>query len=678
MFYQPAQIAIASHLSRHTSPARHARRIFVFMMIVSLFPVGLLTKGQAQATTGCLDRAFDRDGKVTTNFSGSSARAIALQPDGKLVVAGGSTHMAMAMARYNTDGSLDASFGTNGKVVRSDASGASAVAVLPDGKIVAAGGTFRLHYEDANGIHHYDYDFTLVRFNSDGSPDDGEAHDSTPGDSFGSGGKAMVEVPGSGSGATGMGIQPDGKIVVAGARELGITPTYDFVLARFDSDGNPDPSFGSHGLLIADLFGDYDYANAVAIQPDGKIVAAGLAVSTESVGRVYGAVLARYNSDGSPDDGEAHDSTPGDSFGSGGKVKEGSGEAQALVIQPDSKIVAASRIGFGVSRYNADGSLDAGFGTGGRVSTVFPSDGYGTSTRAVALQPDGKIVAAGITDNNHGDFALARYNSDGSSDDGTAADSTPADSFGDGGKVTTDFAKNSNDAAEAMLIQPDGKIVLAGRTQKNPASYVSDLALARYPGDATCVLPPLHSITLTSSIIPGSLNVTATVMLGAPAPPEGRVVMLSSTNEAAIVPASITIPAGKSSQQFTVRTKSVTTTRSLNIIARFGSTIRSAQLVVQPVALYSVSAGPGWVQGPANIRGSVLLNAPAPAGGLIVQLSSRNPAIAYPTTNSVKVPAGANYRTFNIRVEAVTSERRAIITATANGVTKSTFLTVAN
>ena len=167
---------------------------------------------------------------------------------------------------------------------------------------------------------------------------------------------------------------------------------------------------------------------------------------------------------------------PGDldpTFGSGGKVTTdvgGSDGAQAVAIQGDGKVVAAG-LGnfagpgtgdFALARYNPDGSLDTSFGSGGKVTTDF---GGFDAASAVAIQPDGKIIAAGRS--GSGDFALARYNPDGSLDS----------SFGSGGKVTTDFG--GFDSAFGVALQADGKIVAAG-FQATSTQRGTDIAVARY------------------------------------------------------------------------------------------------------------------------------------------------------------------------------------------------------
>ncbi len=310
---------------------------------------------------------------------------------------------------------------------------------------------------------------------------------------------------------TGVVVQPDGKIVAAGSTGAG------FALARYNPSGSLDPSFGSGGKVVTPLGSDAG-ANGVALQDDGKIVLAGR-LANEYLGK-SDFVLARYKADGSPDP----------SFGLGGVVTtpigSGSSSARAVLIQPDGKIVAAGvvvlstagadELRFALARYNPNGSLDTSFGAGGEVTTAFflceCDEAYGVEATAVALQPDGKIVAAGGTLNSfmaRDEFALARYNPSGSLDA----------SFGTGGKVTTSFGfpppemGSTGDFAEALAMQPDGKIVATGESNFGPHGEQFDDALARYKPDGSldksfakdgtsspafkiCIVPKLRGTTL--------------------------------------------------------------------------------------------------------------------------------------------------------------------------------------
>ncbi len=436
-----------------------------------------------QATPGDLDPSFGTNGKVITNVSGcsncpesaSSANAAAIQTDGKIVAAGFSSTFGpgIALARYNLDGSLDTTFGSSGivNIVLVPGGSANAVAIDTEGKIVVAGvSTVR----DSGS-----QDFTLIKLNSDGSLDT----------SFGSGGIVTTNFGDRNSdSANAIAIQSDGKIVAAGSSFFnGLS---DFALARYNTDGSLDTSFGTGGKVLTDFNnGSNDVVNAVAIQIDGRIVLAGFSNAIDPSGFPAGDfALARYNTDGILDT----------SFGTEGKVltnfifiaapsNGGDDAANGVAIQKDGKILAAGFFklpvggvglptggGFALARYNTDGSLDPSFGSGGNVMTVFTGDGSSDVANGIAIQSDGKIVAAGVSLVNGSDeFALARYDSDGSLDP----------SFGKQGKVLTDFANGSDDVAKAVLIQTDGKIVAAGSSGSfGSVPSGGTFALARYLG----------------------------------------------------------------------------------------------------------------------------------------------------------------------------------------------------
>ncbi len=353
---------------------------------------------------------------------------------------------------FASPGDLDTSLGSSGKVITSFGSSsdsANAVVIQSDGKIVVVGSSF-------NGAN---FDFALARYNTDGSLDT----------SFGTSGKVITAISSGNDSATAVVIQSDGRIVAAGNSDPGTNS--DFALVRYNTDGTLDTSFGAGGKVLTDFGNSFDFATAAAIQPNGRIVAVGYSVPS---GANRDFALARYNTDGSLDN----------SFGTGGKVMTAFGSdndnAYAVAIQPDGRIVVAgdsysttlSNYTFAVARYEASGSLDASFGTGGKVATDFSirdDDAYG-----LAIQKNGKIIAAGRGHNGSNyDFALARYNTNGSLDA----------SFGIGGKVMTPIG-SSDDIARAVAVQSDGRIVTAG-SSFNGANL--DFAVVRYLGDAVAL-----------------------------------------------------------------------------------------------------------------------------------------------------------------------------------------------
>ena len=281
--------------------------------------------------------------------------------------------------------------------------------------------------------------------------------------SFGTNGIATTDLGGRGDQAYDAALLPDGGIVAVGETDAAGIQKQQFALARYTAAGTLNPSFGTGGTVTTDFTGHGDVANAVAVQGDGKIVVAGFAFSSGIDGDF---ALARYNADGSLDT----------SFGTGGKVTTDLGTnsdgARAIAIQPDGAIVVVGTAGedIALARYTTDGKLDATFGTGGKTITDL---GFSDVANGVALTPAGQIVIAGYTVGAHSnwDFLLARYRSDGT------LDST----FGSGGHVTTDVG-GGDDFAENIAVDAQGRIILVGRAT---SSTILDMALVRYTADGT-------------------------------------------------------------------------------------------------------------------------------------------------------------------------------------------------
>jgi uncharacterized delta-60 repeat protein len=402
----------------------------------------------AAGAAGDLDPSFEGDGKVITDLGGEVdfAEDVAIQRDGKIVVVGWSYNERTAssflfVARYTPAGTLDSTFGGGG-VVRTDAGGnasGSAVAIQDDGQIVAAGAG---------------NDFMLARYNGDGRLDTSFDGDGVVFTDFGFGG-----------GARGLTIQPDGKIVAVGsARSTAAQNSQEFAVARYNPDGSLDRGFDGDGRVMTPFTPLYDSAVDAAVQPDGKIVVGGFAgFSFPGPGSQRpDYALARYNADGSLDA----------SFDGDGKTTSGgtcpgcfTGD---LSLQAEGKILLA---GGQVARYNRDGSLDSAFGQGGKASPDLHA-------RAVLVQSDGKIVAAGSAE---GDFAVARLLPNGRHDLG----------FGASGRAVTDLRGGSDGALSAAL-QRDRRIVLAGTAQvRTGSNQLFDVALVRYlnPAPPRCVVP---------------------------------------------------------------------------------------------------------------------------------------------------------------------------------------------
>ena len=314
-------------------------------------------------------------------------------------------------------------------------------------------------------------DFVLARYNLDGSLDS----------SFGAGGLVTTDFLGnvSGNDAHGVAIQADGKIVVAGQAVVGRTANnlsnFDFALARYNADGSLDASFGSGGKVTTDFNGGADRAFALAIQPDGKIVVVGDAGFSSPIGGSVDFGIARYNANGTLDA----------TFGNGGKLRTdiagGIDIAHNVVVLPANGAILVSGAGTsagdagldhtGLARYDTHGVLDGSFGTGGKLTLNDKRVNEG-----LVLQGDGKIllagsVSVGIFPARSSHFALMRLAANGSPDNG----------FGNAGLVLTDFT-SVDDFGRAVALQADARIVVAGQSsnQSNP-----NFGVVRYATDGT-------------------------------------------------------------------------------------------------------------------------------------------------------------------------------------------------
>ncbi|MCP4212565.1 MAG: DUF4347 domain-containing protein, partial [Halieaceae bacterium] len=340
------------------------------------------------------------DGIVTTAIGSGNDRgySVTVQSDGKILVAGYSdngTDNDFTLVRYNANGSLDTTFDGDGIVTTDFGSGndnARSVTVQSDGKILMAG------YSDNGG----DNDIIVVRYNTDGSLDT----------SFGSNGVVTTSVQANTNDiASAIAVQNDGKIVVAGGSQG--AGTWDLVLLRYTSNGTLDTTFNGDGIVRQDVIGTWDGVNGLAVQSDGKIVASGGYAQSFGVNRNF--ITLRYNPDGSLDTTFSGDGWVGTEFSTNHDTANGT------VLQPDGKILAVgynhngSDYEFALTRYNADGSLDTSFDGDGMLTTDLGSGN--DQGRSVTVQSDGKILVAGESNNGtDNDFTLVRYNADGSLD----------------------------------------------------------------------------------------------------------------------------------------------------------------------------------------------------------------------------------------------------------------------
>jgi uncharacterized delta-60 repeat protein len=417
-------------------------------LAVATWPVAASPLGD-----GILDPTFGNNGTRTTELGGyAEGRALAIQADGKLLVAGyaaGVDDDDFTLVRYLSDGTLDLSFDSDGSVT-TDLGAYDygyALTIQDDGKILIAG------YSGSDNI-----DFALVRYSSDGALDV----------SFDSDGIVTTDL-GSDDYARAVGVQSDGKIIVAGYSG---SDNLDFALVRYNSNGTLDTSFDSDGIVTSD-FGGEDNGRAVAIQADGKLLVAGYAAGVNN----DDFAVVRYNSDGTPDLSFDNDGQTSTDLG-------GNDEGHALALQSDGKIVVAgstsSGSDFAVVRYNSDGTLDTNFDSDGKTTVNLGGNDYGY---AMALQSDERIVVAGSSGS---DFALARYHNNGTLDT----------SFATNGKTTTDLG--GQDASNAVALQSDGKIVSAGKS-------TGRFALARYTSANSTPTPtstPSSTPTATATVTP--------------------------------------------------------------------------------------------------------------------------------------------------------------------------------
>ncbi|MFC7533583.1 delta-60 repeat domain-containing protein [Actinoplanes sp. GCM10030250] len=398
---------------------------------------------------------FGTDGKITTDFADSADQINALVTQtGGFVAAGaagrstdnGGTVTDFGLARYDSRGRLVAGFGTGGKVTTDFFDGTdrvNALVALPGGKLVAGGEAFQPSGDDP--------EFALARYNANGTLDAG----------FGTGGKVTTGFGGHDV-AEDLVRQPDGKLLAVGYTIAVDTYVTSVAVARFLADGTLDESFGDGGKVVTEFGGGAEAMSAV-LQADGKLVVAG-----DSSGVGYDFWLARYNTDGTLDT----------SFGDGGQVTTDFGDttdrALDLAIQADGKLVAVGEViteettDFALARYNTNGTLDTGFGAGGRVVTDI--NGGADQARAVTVRGNRLIVGGSATGSGSYDFAVAVYRLNGSLDT----------SLGDGGKAVTDFAGNVDEIND-VVVQSDGTL-LAGGVAYGPSLEMTDtdFAVARY------------------------------------------------------------------------------------------------------------------------------------------------------------------------------------------------------
>ncbi|MEO6871951.1 MAG: hypothetical protein ABI233_07000 [Chthoniobacterales bacterium] len=365
-------------------------------------------------------------------------------------------------------GDLDPSFSNDGKVLTDFSGhddGSGGVAIQSDGKIVVAG------FADATASAE-SADFALARYDADGTLDT----------TFGTGGKVTTDFGGSQDIGRDLAIQADGKILVVGLYQKGSDSA--FALARYTPSGQLDPTFGQGGKVLTHFPGvpQNERSRFIVIQSDQKIVIGGSVVNN-ATGEDF--ALVRYKADGSIDS----------TFGTAGFVTTNVSFAfdsgYAAVVQSTGKIVVGGvtdvfdvptqtgTLQFLFVRYKTDGTVDTSFGSGG-TGTVITEFSEGQAVLgALALAPDGSLIGAGSIQGDGQDpnfidrFALAKLSANG----------IPDSSFGTGGKVTTVFGPDTNADGSAVVLQPDGRIIVSGGERTGDAD--ADFGLARYNADGT-------------------------------------------------------------------------------------------------------------------------------------------------------------------------------------------------
>lgn len=407
------------------------------------------------------------DGVALVNFGPGSAdyaTSIIALSDGKSIVGGSigsgdNTDDAFGLAKLNADGSLDLSFGGGdglatldfGPTVAGPDADLESMAIAPDGKIVAVG---KLQLASA--------DWVVARFNADGTPDG----------SFGGGdGWVATDFFGFGDTAHGVDVGSDGRIYVTG---IANASSSQMAVARYTTAGVLDTTFDSDGKTFVDFFGGADFGTAIKVQPDGKVIAVGGSVQPGSYRRM---VLARFNPNGSFDTSFEGDGQATADFGAAAFARDVEVQSDGKYLVGgwiDSNPAGDDQLDFAVARFNANGTLDSAFGSGGRT-VIAGTGGDQLNSYGLEIQQNGKILLGGTTnDATLGRRAgVARLNANG----------TPDATFGPGGlrqftiPGTTPGASRIRD----LELQPDGGILLAGYSD-GTASTV-DFAVVRLTND---------------------------------------------------------------------------------------------------------------------------------------------------------------------------------------------------
>lgn len=434
-------------MTHRTSIKNPRNPLWISFFAITLFAVtaSLWSGGHTQA--GTFDPSFGTSGRVTLDVAFSDfVRRVFVLSDGKILVAGEGTTFFGGnfgswpfMARFNSNGTLDTTFGSSGKVFGDGGIRVLDVFLQPDGKIVFAGGVGFVSTEPTN-------DLALARYNADGSKDLG----------FGSAGRVSTSISSLKESAGSVVMLSDGKLLVAGGTAGDATHTATIDLVRYTTSGGLDGTFGTGGF-VAHPYAASGTQNpmitGLAVLPGDKLLARGPGF------------VARFNADGSLD-------TTFDGDG----IRTDSLSAKYLTVQPDGRYIIAGTSTdvvtgntWTLNRFNSDGTVDTTFGISGVVQTNFTGPGgvAGALVGAVSLRSNGEIIAVGSTIGPGGfdpNMAVARYAAD-----GTRLARTLVPYIPDNGE-TDAFGK-------ALAIQPDDKVVLAAKLNFGPTN--PNVGLAR-------------------------------------------------------------------------------------------------------------------------------------------------------------------------------------------------------
>lgn len=456
--------------------------------LFSLFTFVLLV-GFAQAQPGTLDFSFGNEGFATSVISEgfNMAKAIAVQPDGKIIAVGHtgtSGSYNVGVVRYNEDGSNDNTFGTDGMVIISATNTndyALDITFQPDGKIVLGG----YIYSSSGSTT----DVLVIRLNADGTLDN----------TFGTAGIVITNL-GTDEVAEDIVLQDDGKILLAGYHND------RFMVLRYTTNGTLDNTFGTGGKASANVGVSICFGQSLVIQNDGKIIVGGLGFNDASN---YAFSMARFNTDGTLDNNFADNGTKIFNIGQGHDFMT------AIALQSDGKIIAGGhtwvanqptlQYDFAAARLNPDGSIDNTFGNQG-ITTVNLIYG-GNYVSGMVVQDDDKIILSGNAEGQaEYDLGMVRLTADGVLDT----------SFGTEG-ITVPDVNNGADDASGVALQPDGKIVVAGHTL---GADFPEFLVARFLNDVVSnpavTITPLEitNTTVEASFTPNAACATYFILIG--------------------------------------------------------------------------------------------------------------------------------------------------------------------